>query len=240
MRQIHRKSNRACPEPPTIFTELETYIEDQKERFEQPGDTSCPDREAVDALKLEVELWTVLYASGHLVLGRCSRHPLASNASIRARCIGLSFSIEFLDRSTVCCGGSRDRRISRNELHARWVRLPKRLANSSANSAKNLHLSNSKKILSLVLARSHREQAPSSVILSSGKLGLRPSRKVSVIYSDSKTVAKASQAYEKAASISARCFFGTRLNSKTRRARTNQTGPRRLFIRKRLRVISDT
>lgn len=69
MRQIHRKNNRACPEPPTIFTELETYIEDQKERFEQPGDTSCPDRESVDALKLEVELLTVVYLAIILYLG---------------------------------------------------------------------------------------------------------------------------------------------------------------------------
>ena len=69
MRQIHRKSNRACPEPPTLFTDLETYIEDQKERFEQPGDTSCPDRESVDALKLEVELLTVVYLAIILYLG---------------------------------------------------------------------------------------------------------------------------------------------------------------------------
>ena len=69
MNQIHRKSERLCPEAPQVFSDLGTYVNQQKMNFEQPGDTSCPDREAIDALKLEVQFITVVKVATSLYLG---------------------------------------------------------------------------------------------------------------------------------------------------------------------------
>ena len=69
MNQIHRKSERLCPEAPQVFSDLGTYVNQQKMNFEQPGDTSCPDREAIDALKLEVQFITVVKVATILYLG---------------------------------------------------------------------------------------------------------------------------------------------------------------------------
>lgn len=69
MNQIHRKSERLCPQAPQVFNDLGTYVNQQKMDFEQPGDTSCPDRESIDALKLEVQFVTVVKVAGSLYLG---------------------------------------------------------------------------------------------------------------------------------------------------------------------------
>ena len=42
---------------------MDSRIAIETRNFRQPGDTSCPDKEAVDALKLEVELMTVIKAA---------------------------------------------------------------------------------------------------------------------------------------------------------------------------------
>ena len=63
MSQINRKNSELCPGAPEVFTDVESFIAIETRNFQQPGDTSCPDKEAVDALKLEVELMTVIKAA---------------------------------------------------------------------------------------------------------------------------------------------------------------------------------
>jgi len=60
MNQIHRRNAQLCPAAPDVFKDVQKFITDEMAAYVQPGDTSCPDREAVDALKLEVEFGTVL------------------------------------------------------------------------------------------------------------------------------------------------------------------------------------
>ena len=60
MKQINRKSDKTCPSPPVAFGDLGKIFNDQMSAFEQPGDTSCPDQEQFDAMKLEVELVVVI------------------------------------------------------------------------------------------------------------------------------------------------------------------------------------
>jgi hypothetical protein len=62
--KIHRRSPRTCPPAPKIMDDIVGYISRQSLEFEQPGDTSCPQQEQMDAMKLEVQLRTVM------VLGR--------------------------------------------------------------------------------------------------------------------------------------------------------------------------
>jgi len=60
MNQIHRRNPKLCPAAPDVFNDVQKFITDEMAQYVQPGDTSCPDRESVDALKLEVEFATVL------------------------------------------------------------------------------------------------------------------------------------------------------------------------------------
>ena len=60
MRQINRKSDKTCPQAPEFFNDIERLVNDQIAKFEQPGDTSCPDSEQIDVLKLEVEFLTII------------------------------------------------------------------------------------------------------------------------------------------------------------------------------------
>ena len=60
MNQIHRRNPKLCPAAPDVFNDVQKFITDEMAQYVQPGDTSCPDREYIDALKLEVEFATVL------------------------------------------------------------------------------------------------------------------------------------------------------------------------------------
>ena len=62
MGQIHKVSPRTCPAPPKIAADVVGYVTSESNRFVQPGDTSCPQQEQIDAMKLEVEIHTVLVA----------------------------------------------------------------------------------------------------------------------------------------------------------------------------------
>jgi hypothetical protein len=62
MGQIHKVSPRTCPAPPKIAADVVGYVTSESNRFVQSGDTSCPQQEQIDAMKLEVEIHTVLVA----------------------------------------------------------------------------------------------------------------------------------------------------------------------------------
>ena len=62
MGQIHKVSPRTCPAPPKIAADVVGYVTSESNRFVQPGDNSCPQQEQIDAMKLEVEIHTVLVA----------------------------------------------------------------------------------------------------------------------------------------------------------------------------------
>ena len=58
--QIHKRSPQTCPEAPKIMENIAGYVSKQSSEFRQPGDTSCPEQAQVDAMKLEVQLKTVV------------------------------------------------------------------------------------------------------------------------------------------------------------------------------------
>ena len=68
MGQIHKVSPRTCPAPPKVASDVVGYVTAESKGYAQPGDTSCPQQEQIDAMKLEVEIHTVLVAFAVLYL----------------------------------------------------------------------------------------------------------------------------------------------------------------------------
>ena len=62
--QIHKRSPQTCPAAPKVMEDVVGYVTKASSEFVQPGDTSCPQQEQMDAMKLEVQVRTVL--PGHL------------------------------------------------------------------------------------------------------------------------------------------------------------------------------
>ena len=57
--QIHKRSPQTCPAAPKVMEDVVGYITKASSEFVQPGDTSCPQQEQINAMKLEVQLKTV-------------------------------------------------------------------------------------------------------------------------------------------------------------------------------------
>ena len=58
--QIHKRSPQTCPPAPKVMDDVVGYVTRSITEFTQPGDTSCPQQEQIDAMKLEVQVKTVL------------------------------------------------------------------------------------------------------------------------------------------------------------------------------------
>ncbi len=61
--QIHKRSPQTCPPAPKVMEDVVGYVTKQSKAFVQPGDVSCPQQEQVDAMKLEVQVRTVLFGA---------------------------------------------------------------------------------------------------------------------------------------------------------------------------------
>ena len=66
--QIHKRSPQTCPPAPKVMDDVVGWITKASLEFKQPGDTSCPQQEQMDAMKLEVQVTTVLMVFGGVYL----------------------------------------------------------------------------------------------------------------------------------------------------------------------------
>ena len=66
--QIHKRSPQTCPPAPAVMEDVVGYVSRELRSFEQPGDTSCPQQEQIDAMKLEVQVTTVAVIFGGVYL----------------------------------------------------------------------------------------------------------------------------------------------------------------------------